>query len=79
MRIIAMRTLKAYWERHPETREHIESWRTITKAASWKNPSDLKGILSMAKLQPWRGNSFVFYKNMLVRSSASFMKGRFSK
>ncbi len=37
-----MRTLKAYWDEHPETREHIESWYTITKAANWKTPNDIK-------------------------------------
>jgi mRNA interferase HigB len=42
MRVIAIRTLKAYWIEHPETREHIESWYTITKTASWKNPNDIK-------------------------------------
>tara|TARA_B110000495_G_C22918792_1_gene536752 strand:+ start:426 stop:719 length:294 start_codon:yes stop_codon:yes gene_type:complete len=50
MRVIAMRTLKAYWDEHPETREHIESWYTITKAVSWKNPNDIKSQFRNASI-----------------------------
>ena len=45
-----MKTLKAYWDEHRETREHIESWYTITKAASWKNPNDIKAQFRNASI-----------------------------
>jgi mRNA interferase HigB len=50
MRVIAIRTLKAYWDEHPETREHIESWYTITKSVSWKNPNDIKAQFRNASI-----------------------------
>lgn len=48
--MIALRTLKAYWETHPEAREHIESWYTITKAANWKNPNGIKAQFRNASI-----------------------------
>ena len=45
MRVIALSTLKAYWEDHPENKDVMESalaWYRHTLKADWANPAELK-------------------------------------
>ena len=42
MRIIALRTLKAFWEKHPDSEEHLKAWYQVVRNAEWKNPQDVK-------------------------------------
>jgi len=45
MRIIALSTLKSFWEKYPEhldAKEPILSWYRHTLAADWSAPSDVK-------------------------------------
>ncbi len=44
MRIIARRTLREFWGKHPDARRPIEAWYHDAKRANWKTPSDLKSI-----------------------------------
>jgi len=44
MRIIARRTLRAFWEQHPGARSAIEAWYHDAKRADWRSPSDIKQI-----------------------------------
>jgi len=49
MQVIALGTLRAFWERHPEARPSLERWYTITKAARWKSMEEVKAAFSTAK------------------------------
>lgn len=42
MRIIAVKTLKAYWEAFPQAEQALLSWYEETEAANWSNPNELK-------------------------------------
>lgn len=42
MRIIAVSTLKRYWERFPSAKQALLSWYDETDAAEWRSPNDLK-------------------------------------
>lgn len=42
MRIIARKTLKGFWESHPEAEEPLKSWYSVVSGADWKNPKDVK-------------------------------------
>lgn len=42
MRIIAVGTLKRYWERFPSAKQALLSWYDETDAAEWRSPNDLK-------------------------------------
>lgn len=42
MRIIAVKTLKDYWEKFPQAEQALLSWYEETEAANWGNPNDLK-------------------------------------
>jgi mRNA interferase HigB len=45
MRIIALSTLKAFWENHPnyfDAREQTLSWYQFTLKADWSTPTEVK-------------------------------------
>lgn len=44
MRIIAIRTLRDFWEKTPyaDAEQPLKSWYAIAKNANWKTPSDIK-------------------------------------
>jgi mRNA interferase HigB len=42
MRIIAISTLKTFWEKHPDARLPLIEWYLKTKKAQWNSFSDIK-------------------------------------
>ncbi len=42
MRILAIQTLKHYWEEFPEAKQSLLSWYEEVEAALWDHPNDLK-------------------------------------
>ncbi len=42
MRIIARRTLKEFWERHPDCEQQLKSWFHEANKSKWKNPNEIK-------------------------------------
>ena len=42
MRIIAIGTIKKYWEKHPETESHLKSWYQEVESVTWNKSSELK-------------------------------------
>ncbi len=50
MRIISRRTLRQFWERHPDSEQPLRAWYTDAKHASWKTPSDVKHIYRNASI-----------------------------
>ena len=42
MRIIALSTIKEFWEKHPDSEEPLKAWYAVTRAADWKNPQEVK-------------------------------------
>lgn len=42
MRIIALSTLKAFWEKHPDAELPLRSWYAEASRAKWKTPADIK-------------------------------------
>lgn len=39
MRIIAKRTLKAFWELHPDSESALKAWYFTVRAATWTSPN----------------------------------------
>ncbi len=58
MRIIAKRTLRAFWERHPRARGPLEAWHQEVAQADWARPSELKAQFRSASVL--EGNRVVF-------------------
>jgi mRNA interferase HigB len=48
MRIISRRTLRQFWERHPDAQPALEAWYADIKHANWKTPADIKNIFRNA-------------------------------
>jgi mRNA interferase HigB len=44
MMVISRKQLREFWERHPDSKDTLESWYADIKQANWKNPSDIKTI-----------------------------------
>ena len=44
MRIIARKTLRQFWEKHPEAKPAVEAWYRDVRHADWKTPSDIKDV-----------------------------------
>ncbi|MGH8607411.1 MAG: type II toxin-antitoxin system HigB family toxin [Gammaproteobacteria bacterium] len=42
MRIIAIRTLREFWGRHPDAEQALRAWYAIASRATWKRPADVK-------------------------------------
>ena len=41
-RIFAKSTLREYWERHPDSEQHLKTWYDTAMNAEWKSPNDVK-------------------------------------
>lgn len=42
MQVIAKRTLKRFWMRHPRAEGPLRAWFAVVSKAQWKGPSDVK-------------------------------------
>jgi mRNA interferase HigB len=50
MRIIALKTLRAFWERHPDVQQALQAWYHDAKQAAWKTPADIKNVYRNASI-----------------------------
>jgi mRNA interferase HigB len=44
MRIIALKTLRLFWEQHPDVRQALQAWYRDTKRATWTTPADIRTV-----------------------------------
>jgi mRNA interferase HigB len=44
MRIIALKTLRLFWEQHPDARQALQAWYRDAKRATWITPADLRPV-----------------------------------
>lgn len=42
MRVIAVSTLRAFWERHPDAEQPLRAWYEEATSATWGQPADIK-------------------------------------
>ena len=42
MRVIAVSTLRAFWERHPDAEQPLKAWYEEATSAAWTQPADIK-------------------------------------
>jgi mRNA interferase HigB len=48
MRIIALSTLRTFWESHPDAETPLRSWYALASRAVWKTPADIKAAYGNA-------------------------------
>ncbi|HEY0281680.1 MAG TPA: type II toxin-antitoxin system HigB family toxin [Rhizomicrobium sp.] len=44
MQIIAKRTLKLFWARHPQAEIPLRNWHAVVDKAVWRGPADVKAM-----------------------------------
>jgi mRNA interferase HigB len=50
MRIISRRTLREFWEKHPDAAVPLQTWYADVARADWKSPADIKAIYHNASI-----------------------------
>jgi mRNA interferase HigB len=50
MRIIARRTLREFWRRHPDTEQSLRAWYYDVQTAAWRSPADVKRTYANASI-----------------------------
>ena len=50
MRIIALKTLRDFWESHPNARQQLQAWYEDAKHAVWQSPTDIKAVYGNASI-----------------------------
>lgn len=58
MWIIAKRTLREFWERHPDAEPSLLAWHSIVERADWGAPNEVKATFGNASIIA--GNRVVF-------------------
>lgn len=58
MRVIAKRTLRAFWNKHKDCEQQLKSWYKEVQEARWKKVNDIKREYPSASVLP--GNRVVF-------------------
>jgi mRNA interferase HigB len=49
-RIIARKTLRVFWEKHPDVKQALEAWYHDVKSATWKTPAEVKNVYRDASI-----------------------------
>ena len=70
MRIIAKRTLRAYWEREPRAEQPLKAWYAIAAKADWSSPADVKAVYGNASIV---GNDGVVFNMAMSLSLLKFV------
>lgn len=56
--IIAKKTLREFWEKHPDSEDALKAWHAEAKAAGWQNPAEVKAQYGNASIL--KNNRVVF-------------------
>lgn len=82
MRIIALRTLREFWTRHPQAELPLRAWYAEARRADWRTPADIKAAHRNASFLPngrvifnIKGNQYRLV--VAVRFAAGLMFVRF--
>ena len=58
MRVIALKALRDFREKHPQAEVPLRAWHAIVSRADWRSPADVKGAYRAASFLG--GNRVVF-------------------
>ncbi len=50
MRVIALKTLREFWSKHPQSELPLRAWHAMASRANWKNPADIKSAYRSASI-----------------------------
>ena len=49
MRIIALSTLRTFWQKHPDAETPLRAWYALASRAHWNTPAEIKAAYESAK------------------------------
>jgi mRNA interferase HigB len=58
MRIVALKTLREFWARHPDAEQPLRAWHDEVSRAQWHTPADIKEQFRSASIL--KGRRVVF-------------------
>lgn len=50
MRIVALKTLREFWARHPDAEQPLRAWHDEVSRAQWYTPADVKAQFDHASI-----------------------------
>lgn len=50
MRIIKRKTLKDFWDNHPDAEQSLKAWFKFARQADWRNPAEVKADYGNASI-----------------------------
>lgn len=50
MRVIAISTLRRFWEKHPDAEQPLNAWHDEATQATWTQPADIKAQYRSASI-----------------------------
>lgn len=50
MRIIAVKTLKLFWQKHNDAEQPLKAWYAEVKSANWRSPAEIKRFYRSASI-----------------------------
>ncbi|MEY4711873.1 MAG: hypothetical protein RIS88_1323 [Pseudomonadota bacterium] len=50
MRVIAVSTLRSFWEKHPDAEQPLKAWYEEAVTATWSQPADIKATYRNASV-----------------------------
>lgn len=59
MQIIAKRTLRQFWDKHPQAEVPLRAWFALVEGATWSGPADVKRLFG-ANVDFVRDNRLIF-------------------
>lgn len=81
MRVIAIGTLRAFWEAHPAAEQALKAWYDEAKAARWTTPADIRARYGSASFVAnnrvvfnMKGNDYRLIVAVAYRFEAVFIK-----
>lgn len=81
MRIVAVSYLRNFWQKYPETEQHLKSWIDDVKRANWSQPAQIKERYRSASILKnrrvvfnIRGNSYRLVVSVAYHYQAVYVK-----
>lgn len=50
MRVIAKKILRDFWDKYPDSEQHLKTWYKEATKANWKTPFEIKEVYAKASI-----------------------------
>jgi mRNA interferase HigB len=81
MRIVALKTLRDFWARHPDAEQPLRSWHDEVSRATWRTPAEIKAQFGNASILKGRrvvfnikGNAYRLVAALAYNTGLVFIK-----